>query len=227
MCGGRATNSFRCLVNFVYCDARIAVAKLRLFSPIATGLIPVRGAFVMKISRASVLTRIRSRFKQTHVIREWILWEKSVSAPPLHAYSLVLFETKAWNRRRGGGRVLEVVEVGTVEAWLDLYTDSSRNVSSKIEPRHKGVTRFRPRVNVAIRGRKSGRLWFRSGIPAPLWTILCAKLCNKCYEIERGQRRPRIVRGRPTYYPYRAARDRVPLSPGLAEVSRSNWINIH
>lgn len=61
-------------------------------------------------------------------------------------------------QRRGIVVVLEVVEVGTVEAWLDLYTDSSRNVSSKIEPRHKGVTRFRPRVNVAIRGRKSGRL---------------------------------------------------------------------
>ena len=77
-----------------------------------------------------------------------------------HTHVRILFETKA----RGivvvveDSRVLEVVEVGTVEAWLDLYTDSSRNVSSKIEPRHKGVTRFRPRLNVAIRGRKSGRL---------------------------------------------------------------------
>lgn len=34
--GCRTTNSLHRPVNFVYCDTRIAVAKLHLFSPIAT-----------------------------------------------------------------------------------------------------------------------------------------------------------------------------------------------
>lgn len=206
-----------CLVNFVYCTTR--ESRNYTCSPIA--LVPVRGASV-KISRASsVLTRIRSRFKQTHVIREWILWEKSVPLLRLHAHT----HTHTHIRIRDKGIVESSWKLVPLKrGWLDLYTGSSRNVSSKIEWRHEGLTRFRPRLNVAIRGRKSGSLWFILLLSVD---DLRAKLCNKCYEIEGTEDRVEDRGGHPTYYPYRTARDRVPLSCGLAEVSRSNWINIH